>query len=83
MAAVSVDRCICHELPFSHLLKVARDGNLSFEELSLQTGCSTGCGMCGPYVRLVLHTGRTRLPVLSESQIASLLASPPPAADRA
>lgn len=83
---MAVDRCICHNKPFEELLRIAREKNLDFAALSALTLCSTGCGMCEPYVRLMLTTGRTRFPVLSEMQVRAIMAAtaprsaaPPPA----
>jgi len=66
---MSVNRCVCMDLAFEELLSIARDNGLTYEELSARTGCGRGCGLCGPYVKLMLRTGRTSfepmaLPVL-------------------
>lgn len=68
-----VTRCVCHDLPFARLLETARREGLDFEALSARTKCSTGCGMCGPYVRLTLATGRTAFPPMSEATLGALL----------
>lgn len=64
-----VDRCICHGVTFAELLRLARDRGLGLEELSELTGCGTGCGMCVPYIRAALRTGRAELPVLSPASL--------------
>lgn len=61
-----VDRCVCHQVPFSRVKARAdqlRDAGVTGEPelvraLAAELGCTTGCGMCGPYVRLTLRTGR-------------------------
>ncbi|MBX3364634.1 MAG: hypothetical protein KF866_07705 [Phycisphaeraceae bacterium] len=69
-----VDRCICHDVPFDHLLRLSREVGDNFQTLSSLTGCSTGCGMCKPYILEMLRTGQTRLPVLSPAQVDAILA---------
>jgi len=44
---------------------MAREEGLTQDELSERTGCCTGCGMCKPYVRVVLTTGRTSIPLMN------------------
>ncbi len=62
-----VDRCVCHQVTFERALaratELRRDG-VSDEadllaRLADELGCATGCGMCRPYLRLTLRTGRT------------------------
>lgn len=68
-----VTHCLCYDLSFEHLRALAREHHLTFEELQTRTKCSTGCTMCEPYVRLMLKTGRTSLPVLSPAQVDQIL----------
>ncbi|MEM9167305.1 MAG: (2Fe-2S)-binding protein [Planctomycetota bacterium] len=69
-----VDRCVCHRVPFTELAERLRDGRaVTLEDLADQTGCSTGCGMCEPYVRLVIATGRTSYSVLPPHEIERIL----------
>lgn len=60
-----VSRCICHDISFAELKKLAEAGARDLEALSRQTGCGTGCGMCIPYIRVMLATGQTDLPVMT------------------
>ncbi len=62
---VRVERCVCFDQPFSKLLALAQAEGLTQDELSERTGCCTGCGMCKPYVRVVLSTGRTSIPLMN------------------
>jgi NAD(P)H-nitrite reductase large subunit len=62
---VRVERCVCFDQPFEKLLRMAREEGLTQDELSERTGCCTGCGMCKPYVRVVLSTGRTSIPLVN------------------
>jgi len=54
---MAVDRCVCHEVSFTELKELARSAGCTLEELRDKTDCCTGCGMCEPYVRLMLKTG--------------------------
>ncbi|MBX3357982.1 MAG: (2Fe-2S)-binding protein [Phycisphaeraceae bacterium] len=78
--ATPVDRCVCLGLPFEYLRGVARAGGLSFAQLRAATGCSTGCSMCEPYVRLMLATGQTRFPIMSEADFRRAGVDPSPGA---
>ncbi|MGP1273588.1 MAG: (2Fe-2S)-binding protein [Phycisphaerales bacterium] len=64
-----VDRCVCHAVPFTELTRLIDAGLRTVDELSERTACCTGCGMCEPYVRLVIATGRTSFPPLSPAAI--------------
>ncbi|MEO1584938.1 MAG: (2Fe-2S)-binding protein [Planctomycetota bacterium] len=64
-----VDRCVCHTVPFTELKQLADAGTDSFDDLSMETGCGTGCGMCEPYVRLMLKTGQTSFPVMPPHEL--------------
>lgn len=74
---MAVDRCICHNLRFSDLFALARREALDAEALSARTGCGTGCGLCVPYIVLMLQTGRTDFPVLPSALAAQLRAQAP------
>lgn len=62
-----VDRCVCHQVSLTRVKACAealRGAGVVGEEailaaLAADLRCTTGCGMCGPYVRLTLRTGRT------------------------
>ncbi len=68
-----VDRCICYAVPFVEIARRAKLGK-SFEVISADTGCCRGCGMCEPYVKVVVATGRTSLPVLTRAQSEAIVA---------
>jgi bacterioferritin-associated ferredoxin len=68
-----VNRCICHNVPFTTIAEQARQGR-SIAEISAATNCGMGCGLCRPYVWVVVTTGATNIPVLSPSQAAQLSA---------
>jgi bacterioferritin-associated ferredoxin len=54
-----VDRCVCHKVSFQVLRDIARREGCGLEQLAAKTGCTTGCGMCRPYVERMLQTGQT------------------------
>ncbi len=55
-----IDRCICFDVPFAHLKKVAGDtGASTVEALQAHAVFGQKCGLCRPYVRRMLRTGQT------------------------
>lgn len=68
-----VTHCLCHNVSLERLRDLARDQHLDLEGLKNLTGCCTGCGMCEPYVRLMLKTGQTAIPVLSKSRCTEIM----------
>lgn len=54
---MKVDRCICLGCSFYEILRRHEDGQ-SLSEIVQETGCGTGCGMCRPYIKLVIITNR-------------------------
>lgn len=69
---VRVERCVCFDQPFEKLLKMAREEGLTQDQLCERTGCCTGCGMCKPYVRVVLSTGRTSIPLMNGKALKAI-----------
>ena len=68
---VPIDRCYCREIPFTELHERAVRDGLNVEQLCAATGAGTGCGLCRTYLRVVLATGRTSLPVMNEREVAT------------
>lgn len=55
-----VDRCICHEISFIEIKKIAeKRGYKSFEEVQNAGISSTSCKLCEPYLRAMFKTGET------------------------
>jgi len=71
---MAIDRCYCRQLLFADLDLIARESRCTLDELCDRTGCGTGCGLCVPYLRVMLATGRTDLPVLSAVEVERLCA---------
>jgi bacterioferritin-associated ferredoxin len=59
MTGIRVSMCVCRQLPFARLLSLARDHQWNLDDLVRETGCGGGCGLCRPYLRRMLETGRT------------------------
>jgi len=66
---MAVDRCVCHERMFAEILTIARERGLDLEGLQREDVCSSGCGLCGPYVELMLETGRTEFEPMSAERV--------------
>jgi NAD(P)H-nitrite reductase large subunit len=64
MDPTPVDRCVCHNVMFAELLRLHRETGADLDRLQRLTRCGTSCGVCLPYIRVVLTTGRVRLPVM-------------------
>ena len=59
MAPVLVTMCVCQRVPFAELLPRARAAGWALPDLVRETGCGGQCGLCRPYLREMLLTGRT------------------------
>ena len=69
-----VSRCVCQNITFEQLKAIADASGADFNALCEKTGCCEGCGSCEPYIRLMLETGQTRMPVLRRYQIDEIMA---------
>ncbi len=62
-----VDRCLCFKHTFGHLKRLAEEQGLTnVQQITKRTGCGSGCGLCLPYLDLMLQTGETAFAVLHE-----------------
>lgn len=60
MASNKVTRCICHGRPFTEVKAYAeKKGLTTVDELQDHDFCSNSCGLCIPYVKMMLKTGQT------------------------
>ena len=59
MTGVLITRCICRNFPFDRLLALARSRRWVLEDVIEQTGCGDECGLCRPYLRVMIDTGQT------------------------
>lgn len=62
--ALLIDRCVCRNRPFRELLPEAQSRQWSLNQLIRETGCGGQCGLCKPYLREMLATGRTEFDTL-------------------
>ena len=74
---MAIDRCYCRNITFRALKELAERHGCDVDRLSDRTGVGTGCGMCLGYVRVMLATGRTELPVLGSADVERLCAGEP------
>ena len=51
--------CVCQRLTFAELKPRAEAAGWTLEELMQETRCGATCGLCRPYLREMLRTGRT------------------------
>ncbi len=59
-ADLTIDRCVCFDVPFARLAEVARaTGAGSVEALQRHVAFGQKCRLCHPYVRRMLRTGET------------------------
>ena len=58
-----VDRCICKDVSFKRLKAYALEHTCDYQELHERFKCGQGCGLCIPYIRQMLKTGITSLPI--------------------
>jgi bacterioferritin-associated ferredoxin len=70
---MAVDRCVCLDVTFASLKCLSDRDNLDVEQLRIRTGCGSGCGMCVPYIHVMLKTGETTLPVLSAYEFRQII----------
>ena len=57
---MTIDRCLCFGRPFAELADVAAEtGATTVAELQRHAEFGLRCGLCHPYVRRMLRTGRT------------------------
>ncbi len=64
-----VTRCVCFERTFRELREIAlRTGSNSLEELQEHVAFGKKCGLCRPYVRLMLLTGKTAFEIIPPTE---------------
>jgi bacterioferritin-associated ferredoxin len=70
-----VDRCVCRDVLLAEMVRMQSEG-ASFERIRQKTGCGQQCGLCVPYIRAALATGRVSLPVMTTLQLRALAKAP-------
>jgi len=61
---------VCFDVSFERIRTLAEDGGLP--EAHRRTGCGGRCGLCLPYIQLMLTTGETVFPVMWAEDFARL-----------
>ena len=69
MDPTPVDRCVCKQVMFAELVRLHHETGEGFDALRERTTCGTGCGLCVPYIRVALATGRARLAVMNDQEL--------------
>lgn len=69
---MAVDRCVCRGVEFELVRQLAQRDGLDLAGVIDRLGCGTACGMCVPYLEIVLRTGMTKLPVMGTRDFARL-----------
>ncbi|MFO0828623.1 MAG: (2Fe-2S)-binding protein [Phycisphaerales bacterium] len=54
-----IDRCVCMDITFEEIKELAAARGWTFAQVRANTGCGMGCGMCVPYIKETLATGKT------------------------
>jgi len=57
--SILITMCVCQRMPFERLLPLARAKDWTLEDIQRETLCGASCGLCQPYLREMLKTGRT------------------------
>jgi bacterioferritin-associated ferredoxin len=60
----SVRSCVCFDVSFERIREAAGNHERGILEAHRKTGCGGRCGLCLPYIKLMLKTGQTTLPVM-------------------
>lgn len=71
---MSVDRCICRNVTFKHLIELSKHLGCDVEKLQEATSAGYGCGMCVPYIHVAVKTGKARVPLMSHAQSERVMA---------
>jgi NAD(P)H-nitrite reductase large subunit len=61
-----VRQCVCFEKTFQELKEA---GVLTLSEVIERFGCTTGCGLCKPYILRMLETGETEFEILVSPEL--------------
>lgn len=59
-----VNRCVCFDVTFERLKRHIDTHGGGFDEIQRAFQCGKGCGLCIPYIRRMIHTGETSMPIM-------------------
>ena len=71
-----VRSCVCCRVPFEEIYDAASGREAGLVEAYRKTGCGGRCGLCLPYIKLMLRTGRTSFPAIPARTFTELGISP-------
>lgn len=64
---------------FRDLQRVSETTGTPLQVLIRETGCGAGCGLCEPYLRVMVRTGQTEIPLMSPDDLRAMADRPVPA----
>lgn len=73
---MAVTRCICFDVTFAELKRIADEINGGLLEMHRATGCGARCGLCLPYIQAMIQTGRSTFPVMWTADFQALGINP-------
>lgn len=80
---MSVDRCVCRNVTFAQLIALHERTGREFDDLAKETMIGDGCGICVPYAKAAIVTGKPKLPACGPGQLALLIKRAQAARERA
>jgi len=69
---MSVSRCVCLNVTFEEIKRIAVTEGGGLVAAHRATGCGGRCGLCVPYMLLMLKPGETSFPVMWEEDFRQL-----------
>jgi len=62
---MAVYMCMCYPTTFEEIKEIAEEKRWkTVDDIGDGLGCGTGCGLCRPYLALMLQTGETEFEAL-------------------
>ncbi|MDX2018141.1 MAG: hypothetical protein SFY95_10960 [Planctomycetota bacterium] len=71
-----VRRCVCFDVTFEALSQLDKLHGEGLAGLHCRTGCGGKCGLCIPYIQVMLRTGQTRMPIMWTRDFKALNIAP-------
>lgn len=60
--------CLCYPHSFAELKRLSEQNDWqTVADITAAVGCGSGCGLCGPYLALMLETGETAFSLLGRT----------------
>jgi bacterioferritin-associated ferredoxin len=80
---MTVDRCVCRNITFAQLIALHERTGRGFDDLAKETLLGDGCGICVPYAKAAVVTGKAKLPACGPGQLALIVKRAQAARERA